>query len=70
MDHLRLQCLVLHREQDLHTLIQISRHPVGTSHIDLLMSVIMEIEDTAVLQKITDDRADMDILADTRDSGL
>ena len=34
------------------------------------MSVIMEIEDTAVLQKITDDRADMDILADTRDSGL
>ena len=59
-----------YREQDLHTAIQVSWHPVCTSHIDFLETVVVEMEDSAVLQKVTDDRTYRYVLADTRHSGF
>ena len=47
-----LNLFIFYREYDFYTAIQISRHPVCTSHIDLFMSAILEIEDPAVLQEI------------------
>ena len=55
---------IFHREQNLHTPVQITRHPVRTGQIDLLLTTIQEIVDPAVLQKITNQRADFNILTD------
>ena len=63
-----LDLLILYREHDLDTTVQISRHPVRTSHIDLLSSAILEVKDPAVFQKFSDDGAHMNVFAHSRDS--
>ena len=63
-----LDLLILYREYDLDTAVQISRHPVCTSHVDLLSSAILEVKDPAVFQEFSDDGAHMDVFAHSRDS--
>ena len=57
------QLLILNREENLHTTVEVSRHPVGTSHENLRFTVVLEVENTAVLKEISNDRADRYILA-------
>ena len=68
MAHLLLQLRIQHREDDLHTAVQVSRHPVSTSHIVFLIAVVIKIENTAMLQKITNDRAHTDVFTHTGDT--
>ncbi len=65
MHDLFLNLLIFHRENNLHPAVKITRHPVRTSHIDFIISAIFEIENTAVLQKFSNNRTHMDILTDT-----
>ena len=64
-----LDLLIFYREYNFHTTVQITWHPVCTSHIDLIDSIIFEIENPAVLQKFSNNRTYMDILTDSRDTG-
>ena len=68
MSRFFLQLLILNREHNLHTAVQISRHPVRASHIKLFMPVIIERKDSGMLQEASYNRADADILTDTRNS--
>ena len=70
MHDLFLDSLIFHRENDLHTTVKVTWHPVRTSHIDFIGTAIAEIENTAVLQEITYDRTHVDIFADTRNAHL
>ena len=70
MFDLVLDSLIFHRENDLHTTIKITWHPVCTSHVDLIGTTIMEIENPAVLQEIADNGTHMDIFTDTRNAHL
>ena len=55
MQNFLFDIFVLYRKDNFHSSIQISRHPVRTSHIDFIHAIIFEIENTAVLQKFSDD---------------
>ena len=70
MDKFFLNFFILYRENDLHTTIKITWHPVCTSHVDLIGTTIMEIENPAVLQEIADNGTHMDIFTESRNSGL
>ena len=59
-----------YREQDLHAAVQVSRHPVGASHVYLFASVILEDKDPRMFQKFPDDGADFNILGKSRNSCL
>ena len=63
MNDFFFECFVFDREQDFNTLVKVSRHPVSTSHIDLLKAIVVEIEYSAVLKEVTYDRTDGDIIA-------
>ena len=65
-----LAFLVFHREHDFYTFVQISRHPVCTSHINIFPAIIIVIKNSAVLKKITYDGTHMDILAESRNPGF
>ena len=69
LDH-TFDILIFHREYDLDSSIQITRHPVSRAHVDFFFSAIQEVEDTAVLQISSYNRTNMDILTHTRKSGL
>ena len=43
------------RCDDLDAMFEISRHPVGTTDVNLIVAAIREPEHTAVLEKTTDD---------------
>ena len=51
--YLLLKLRILYRERYLNSLVQISRHPVRTSHVYILKSVIIEIEYSRVLKIIS-----------------
>ena len=68
MDHLFFQVFIFYREQDLHTAIQVSWHPVCTAHITSGLASLKEIENTAVFQEISYDGAHGNIFAKTGNS--
>ena len=70
MHDLFLDPLIFHRENNLHTTVKVTWHPIRTSHINFIGTAIAEIENTAVLQEITNDRTHVDIFADTRNAHL
>ena len=70
MAHLFPKHGIFHREHDLHTFVQVTRHPVRTAHIELLISTVAEIKNPGMLQEISDNGTHMDRLTDTRDTGL
>ena len=63
MNDFFFECFVFDREQYFNTLVKVSRHPVSTSHIDLLKAIVVKIEYSAVFKEITYDRTDGDIIA-------
>src|SRR5699024_10338350 len=65
--HLFFQSFILYRENNLHSLIQISGHPVRTAHKEYLIAVVIEIENPAVLQEISYNGTHRDIFTDSRD---
>ena len=60
------QFRLLYREQYFHTALQVSRHPVRTGTENLRRTVIFEIKDTAVLQKVPHNGTHADIFAHPR----
>src|SRR5699024_10270889 len=68
--YLFLNLLVLHREYDLHTAVQVAGHPVRASHIDFFHTAVKEVKDPAVLKEVSHDRSYMDILAYAGDPNL
>src|ERR1700675_3467378 len=56
---------VFQRKQHFHTFVQVSRHPVGASQIDIRLSSVFEIKDPAMLQKPPNDTAHANPAADT-----
>ena len=70
MLHSLFALLVFHREHDFYPLIKVSRHPDSTSHVNIFPAIIITIEDSAVLQKIPHNGTHMDILTESRNSGL
>ena len=70
MHYFFLDLLILNREHNLHPFFQISRHPVRASHKHLFISTTIEVENPRMFQEIADNRANGNILADTRDSNL
>ena len=57
-----LDRFIFNREEDLYPTIQVTRHPVRTGAIVFLVPIIIEIIDTAVFQKLSNDRTDLNIL--------
>ena len=49
-------------------MVQIARHQVGASQVDLFLTAVLEIIDAAVFQEAADNARHLDILADTRNS--
>ena len=68
MHDLFFQAFVFHGEEYFDPLVEVSRHPVCASHINLRFSVVFKIEDPGVFQKGTDDRADVDCLTHSFDA--
>src|SRR5262245_14912267 len=66
--HLGVQRRICQREHDLDTMIQVARHQVRAAEIDLLLTAVAEVVDTAVLQKPPDDADHTDALADARNA--
>ena len=60
--------LLNYRENNLYTPVKISRHPVRTSHKYFRIAVIIKIENTAVLQKISHNGTHGNILTHSRNS--
>src|SRR5688572_12874133 len=52
----------VYRRQDLDAAVQISRHPVGTSHVNFVIAAVLEIIDPAMLKQTPDNTSDPDIL--------
>ena len=55
----------LNREHDLHAAFKVTRHPVCTTAVELLITTVFKIEYPAVLKEVSDDGSDGDILAHT-----
>ena len=55
MRDLLLQPLILDREDNLDTLVEVSRHPVRGAHVELIVPVVVEPENSRVLKEISDD---------------
>src|SRR4051794_37409189 len=60
---------VVYWNDHLDPAIEVSRHPIGASDIDLLLSTVAEVEDTAVLQESSDDRDDAYVLGKVGNAG-
>ena len=58
-----------HREEQLHAVVQVTGHPVGAAHEELLVAVVGEPEDTAVLQLPPHNTAHGNIVADAFQTG-
>ena len=56
--------LCFYREEQLYAVIKVTRHPVGTGKIQLLLAAVGKPEDTAVLQLTAYNAADRNIVAD------
>lgn len=59
---LRFQFFILYREEYFHPFVEVSRHPVRASHVNLRFPVVFKIEDPGVFQKGADDGTDVDRL--------
>ena len=59
-----MKASILDRSDNLDASIEVARHPVGGSEIQLLLAVVGEIEDARMLQKAADDADDSDAIAD------
>src|SRR5215831_15815591 len=55
-------------KEDFDALIKVPRHPISASKVDFLLSSIMEVEDSAVLQETTDNATDANMVADSADA--
>ena len=56
--------LCFYREEQLYAVIKVTRHPVGTGKIQLLLAAVGKPEDTAVLQLTAYNTAYRNIIAD------
>ena len=56
-------------KHDFHAPLEISRHPICATEIDLLLGSLAEHEDASVLQETIDDAANVDVLGDARQTG-
>src|SRR5580658_8685567 len=63
------QLRIFQRENDFHAFIEIALHPVGAAQINLRRAAVLEIIDTAVLQKASDDAAHPDAAAQSAHTG-
>ena len=63
-----LNLLIFHRENNLYPAVKVTRHPVGTGKIELLLAAVGKPEDTAVLQLTAYNTADRNIIADAFDA--
>ena len=61
---------IKHWKKGLHPIIEVSRHDIGTSKIEFILSSIMEVVSSAVLQKTTDNTDDPDMFTDSRNTWL
>ena len=55
----------LYRENKFHTLVKISLHPVGRTHIYFGLTAVFKNKDTAVFEELSDNAVNGDIFADT-----
>src|ERR1700722_4951280 len=56
---------VFQRKQHFHAFVKVSRHPVRASQVDIRLSSVFEIENSAVLEKPPDDTSHVNPAADT-----
>ena len=57
-----------HWNHQFYAFVQVSFHPVRAGDVKLLISPVIEIEDTGMLQKSSNDGTDPDVLAEPFDA--
>ena len=62
MTELIPEALFLYGEYDLHTPLKVSRHPVRASAVNLALSAVFKVKDTAVFKEGSDNGANRYIL--------
>ena len=60
---------ILDGEDKLDAAIQITRHPVGTAHVDARITAVFKAEDAAVLEELTDNAHNCDVVAHAGNAG-
>jgi len=60
--------LIENRENDFDAAVEIARHEIGATKIDVGIAPVMKDIDTAMLEKTIDDASDDDVLAEARDA--
>ncbi len=60
--------LIEDRENDFDAAVEIARHEIGATKIDVGIAPVMKDIDTAMLEKTIDDASDDDVLAEARDA--
>src|SRR6266550_993499 len=63
-DNACLEIRIEYRERHFDTAEKIAPHPVGAGQIDVLLAVVLEVPNTVVLEKSTDDGAHADAVRD------
>src|ERR1019366_3279487 len=56
------------RKQELHAAVQIARHQIRAADVNLFLSAVLKVVDTAVFQEAADHASDGDVVADARDA--
>ena len=70
MQRLRADRFIFQRENNLHTSVQIPRHPVCGAGVYLRLSSVLEIEDSGMLEEIADNAAHRNIIRNSADTHL
>jgi len=67
-EKLSAKFLIENRENDFDAAVEIARHEIGATKIDVGIAPVMKDIDTAMLEKTIDDASDDDVLAEARDA--
>ena len=67
-EKLSAKFLIENRENDFDSAVEIARHEIGATKIDVGIAPVMKDIDTAMLEKTIDDASDDDVLAEARDA--
>jgi len=67
-EKLSAKFLIENRENDFDAAVEIARHEIGATKIDVGIAPVMKDIDTAMLEKTIDDASDDNVLAEARDA--
>src|SRR5437868_2203844 len=60
---------ILEREHYFHSIIEITRHPVGNAQVDLFLAAVCEVKNTAELEKASNYASDPHMVANPSNPG-